>query len=40
LGFDLAKAGSPVIMFVGNAVGTFVALYPFKLVMAVVSPVR
>lgn len=40
LGFDLAAAGSPVTMFVGNAVGTFLALYLFKLVMAVPATAR
>ena len=40
LGFDLSTAGSPVTMFVGNVVGTFLALYLFKLAMAVLSRAR
>lgn len=36
-GFDLATAGSPITMFVGNVVGSFVALYLFKLAIGVLS---
>ena len=39
-GFDLAAVGSPVTMFVGNVVGTFVVLYLFKFVIAVLSRAR
>lgn len=35
LGFDLATAGSPVTMFIGNVVGTCLALYLFKAVIAI-----
>ncbi len=39
-GFDLAAVGSPVTMFVGNVVGTFVVLYLFKMAIAVLARAR